>query len=35
LEKEFGVVFHITEAEGHGHAKSAAALPFKPAIVIE
>jgi len=35
LEKEFGVPFHITEAEGHGHAKAATALPFKPAIVIE
>jgi leucyl-tRNA synthetase len=35
LEKEFGVPVHITDAEGSRHAKAAAALPFKPAIVIE
>ncbi|OPY37614.1 MAG: Leucine--tRNA ligase [Methanoregula sp. PtaU1.Bin051] len=35
LEKEFGVPFHVTEAEGSGHAKAVTALPFKPAIVIE
>jgi leucyl-tRNA synthetase len=35
LEKEFGVPVHVTDAEGSGHAKAAAALPFKPAIVIE
>jgi leucyl-tRNA synthetase len=35
LEKEFGVPFHITEAESSEHAKAATALPFKPAIIIE
>jgi leucyl-tRNA synthetase len=35
LEQEFGVPFHIVEAEGSGHIKAATALPFKPAIVIE
>jgi leucyl-tRNA synthetase len=35
LEKEFGVPVHITDAEGSHHTKAAAALPFKPAIVIE
>ena len=35
LEKEFGVPFHITEAESNEHAKAATALPFKPAIIIE
>jgi leucyl-tRNA synthetase len=35
LHKEFGVPVNITDAEGSPHAKAAAALPFKPAIVIE
>jgi leucyl-tRNA synthetase len=35
LEKEFGVPVHITDAQSATHAKAAAALPFKPAIVIE
>jgi len=35
LEKEFGVPVHITDAESSRHAKSAGALPFKPALVIE
>jgi leucyl-tRNA synthetase len=35
LEKEFGVPVHVTAAESSGHVKSATALPFKPAIVIE
>jgi len=35
LEKEFGVVVHITDAESATHAKASMALPFKPAIMIE
>ena len=35
LKKEFGVPVHITDAESSLHAKSAGALPFKPALVIE
>ena len=35
LEKEFGVIVHITDAESSEHAKAASALPFKPAIIIE
>jgi len=35
LEKEFAVPVHITDADSSEHAKSATALPFKPAIVIE
>jgi leucyl-tRNA synthetase len=35
LEKEFGVPVHVTSAESSEHAKSATALPFKPAIIIE
>jgi leucyl-tRNA synthetase len=35
LEKEFGVPVHVTSAESSEHSKSATALPFKPAIVIE
>jgi leucyl-tRNA synthetase len=35
LEQEFGVTFHITEAEESGHVKAATALPFKPSIIIE
>jgi len=35
LEKEFGVPFHITDAESSEHPKAATALPFKPAIIIE
>jgi leucyl-tRNA synthetase len=35
LEKEFGVPVHIADAESYRHAKSAGALPFKPALVIE
>jgi leucyl-tRNA synthetase len=35
LEKEFAVPVHITDADSSEHAKSATALPFKPAIIIE
>jgi leucyl-tRNA synthetase len=35
LEHEFGVPVHITDAGAGGHAKAKAALPFKPAIIIE
>ena len=35
LEKEFGVPVHVMSAESSEHAKSATALPFKPAIIIE
>jgi leucyl-tRNA synthetase len=35
LEKEFGVPVHIADAESSRHAKSAGALPFKPALVLE
>jgi leucyl-tRNA synthetase len=35
LEKEFCVPVRITDAESSKHAKSAGALPFKPALVIE
>ena len=35
LEREFGVPVQILAAEGSGEAKADAALPFKPAIVIE
>ena len=35
LEQEFGVTFHIAQAEEAGHVKALTALPFKPAIIIE
>ncbi|HDS63317.1 MAG TPA: leucine--tRNA ligase [Methanofollis liminatans] len=35
LEREFGVQVNILDAEGSEEAKADAALPFKPAIVIE
>ncbi len=35
LEKEFGVPVYITNAGSSEHPKAAAALPFKPAIIIE
>ena len=35
LEKEFGVPVHVNQSESSEHAKSATALPFKPAIIIE
>ncbi|WP_342678470.1 leucine--tRNA ligase [Methanofollis sp. UBA420] len=35
LEREFGVPVQVLAAEGSGEAKADAALPFKPAIVIE
>ena len=35
LEKEFGVLVRITDAESSEHVKAATALPFKPAIIFE
>jgi leucyl-tRNA synthetase len=35
LEKEFGVLIRITDAESSTHVKAATALPFKPAIIFE